>query len=165
MKAWMFFGLFFGCMGGVSAAMAYPAVGDRVRYEAPYQGAMVIMEKEITGQDEAGEVFSVLTKTTWRGHILEERRVDLPKSFLYTPDKIADVIRNCVRREGAISTLEVLGSPMTVCEFYNEDSQLSSIVGPVPFGLIRFQVYIGGEDFLDFHLSFKSTSREDVQEP
>ena len=151
--------VFLGFWMSLPGAFAYPSVGDRVRYEAPYQGAMVIQEKEILHQDPTGEVFGVHTITTYRGNVVEEKWVDLPRSFLYTPDKISDVIRNCVRREGALSTMSVLGAPMKVCEFYHEDSQLSYILGPVPFALIRFQVYIGGEDFLDFHLSAKVEGR------
>lgn len=148
-------GVFLGFWMRLSGAFAYPSIGDRVRYEAPYQGTMVIQEKEILHQDPTGGVFGVHTITTYRGNVVEEKWVDLPRSFLYTPDKISDVIRNCVRREGALSTMSVLGVPMKVCEFYHEDSQLSYILGPVPFGLIRFQVYIGDEDFLDFHLTAK----------
>ena len=134
-------------------AYSYPAIRDRVRYEALFEGAVVVQEKEITHQSPEGEGFGVHSVTTYRGTIVEERRVELPRSFLYTPEKIAHVIKDCVRREGALSRMDVLGVSMSVCEFYNEDSQLSSILGPVPFGLIRFQVYIGDEDFLDFHLT------------
>ena len=155
----VFFIVVLGFRPGLPLAFAYPAVGDRVRYEATYEGSPVIQEKEILHQDPSAEVFGVHTITTYRGNVVEEKWVDLPKSFLYTPDKISDVIRNCVRREGALSTLSVLGAPMRVCEFYHEDSQLSYILGPVPFGLIRFQVYIGDEDFLDFHLTAKIEGR------
>ena len=148
--------VFLGFRLGLPFAFAYPAVGDRVRYEAPFQGDVVIQEKEIQHQDPTGAVFGVHTITTYRGNVVDEKWVDLPRSFLYTPEKIEDVIRNCVRREGAISTMIVLGASMKVCEFYHEDSQLSYMLGPVPFGLIRFQVYIGDEDFLDFYLTAKN---------
>ncbi len=151
--------VFFGFWVGLPFAFSYPAVGDRVRYEAPFQGDVVIQEKEIQHQDPTGGVFGVHTITTFRGNVVEEKWVDLPRSFLYTPEKIEDVIQNCVRREGAISNLIVLGARMQVCEFYHEDSQLSYLIGPVPFGLIRFQVYIGGEDFLDFHLTSKNEGK------
>ncbi len=65
------------------------------------------------------------------------------------------------RGQGALWDLMVLGSKMRVCEFYHEDSRLTYILGPVPFGLIRFQVYPGEEEFLDFHLtkaSFKAAA-------
>jgi hypothetical protein len=40
-----------------------------------------------------------------------------------------------------------------VCEFYNEDSQLSYMIGEVPFGQVKFQIYLQDEDFLDFNLT------------
>ncbi|MBU6153904.1 MAG: hypothetical protein KGP28_06340 [Bdellovibrionales bacterium] len=153
MKRVMIFGVLLGYCFGLNQVLAFPSVGDRVRYEAPYQGAVVIQEREIMHQDAAGEVFGVHTITTYRGRVVEEKWVDLPKSFLYTPEKIEEVIRNCVKREGALSDLMVLGLRMRVCEFYHEDSQLTYILGPVPFGLIRFQVYLEDEEFLDFHLT------------
>ena len=155
MKLIVILGAFSAVMATSQGAIAYPAVGDRVRYEAVFGGALVVQEKEVARQDASGEVFGVHSVTTYRGNIVEEKWIELPRSFLYTPEKIADVIRDCVRREGALSRMNVLGVSMRVCEFYNEDSQLSSILGPVPFGLIRFQVYIGDEDFLDFYLTAK----------
>jgi hypothetical protein len=155
----MIFGVILGCCLISTGVRAFPSVGDRVRYEAPYRDAMVIQEKEVLREDIQRQVFEVHTITTYLGNVVDEKWVELPGSFLYTPEKIADVIRNCVRREGALSDLMVLGSKMRVCEFYHEDSQLTYILGPVPFGLIRFQVYLGEEEFLDFHLtkaSFKA---------
>jgi len=131
--------------------MAYPALGDRVEYQAFWEQDPVVMTKEVISQDAESGLYRVHTLTTFRNQILQDQTVDLPKSFLYTPEKIKDVMRTCESREGALGLEKIDGKMLKVCEFYNEDSQLTNILGPVPFGLIRFQVYIGGEDFLDFH--------------
>lgn len=134
------------------SAMAYPEAGDFTRHEAPYRGFPVIMERRVLSHDSTTDTFEVSTLTTYRGQVIENHTRTLPRNFLYTPDKISDTLRHCVEREGAISDIRILGRTHRSCEFYNEDSQLTTILGPVPFGQIRFQIYLEGEDFLDFNL-------------
>jgi len=135
------------------SSFAFPANGDFAQYTAKYEGFPVVMEKRVLAHDGDSDQFVVRTLTTYRDRVLQDQTVTLPRSFLYSLDKIKDVIQHCVAREGAVQVVQVLGAKMEICEFYNEDSQLTNILGPVPFGQIRFQTYIGGEDFLDFNLS------------
>jgi hypothetical protein len=118
--------------------MAYPEAGDFTRHEAPYRGFPVIMERRVLSHDSTTDTFEVSTLTTYRGQVIENHTRTLPRNFLYTPDKISDTLRHCVEREGAISDIRILGRTHRTCEFYNEDSQLTTILGPVPFGQIRF---------------------------
>ena len=132
---------------------AFPANGDFAQYTAKYQGFPVVMEKRVLAHDAESDQFVVRTLTTYRERVIQDQTLTLPRSFLYSLEKIKDVIQHCEAREGAVQVVQVLGAQMKICEFYNEDSQLTNILGPVPFGQIRFQTYIGGEDFLDFNLS------------
>ena len=136
-----------------TVAHAYPALGDFVRYEAKYEGSMVVMEKRVLSHDETENAFEIRTVITYKDRVLKDETFTLPHNFLYTPEKVASVIKNCEIREGAISQVDVQGKKLTVCEFYNEESLLTDMIGPVPFGLVRFQVYLEGEEFLDFNLS------------
>lgn len=136
-----------------TAAHAYPALGDFVRYEAKYEGSMVVMEKRVLNHDVVENSFEVRTLVTYQDRVLQDETYSLPHNFLYTPEKVASVIKNCEAREGAISNVVVQGKKLKVCEFYNEESQLTDMIGPVPFGLVRFQIYLEGEEFLDFNLS------------
>lgn len=136
-----------------TAAHAYPSLGDFVRYEAKYEGSMVVMEKSVLSHDVVENTFEVRTLVTYKDRVLQDETYALPHNFLYTPEKVASVLKNCEMREGAISNVVVQGKKLTVCEFYNEESQLTDMIGPVPFGLVRFQIYLEGEEFLDFNLS------------
>jgi hypothetical protein len=136
-----------------TASHAYPALGDFVRYEAKYEGSMVVMEKRVLHHDVSENTFKIRTLVTYKDRVLQDETFVLPHNFLYTPEKVASVLKNCEIREGAISHIEVQGKKLTVCEFYNEESQLTDMIGPVPFGLVRFQIYLEGEEFLDFNLT------------
>ncbi len=136
-----------------TVAHAYPTLGDFVRYEAKYEGSLVIMEKKVVAFDPAANTFEVRTLVTYKNQTIQDNTYVLPYSFLYTPEKVASVLKNCEAREGMISKVVVQEKNLTVCEFYDEDSQLTYMIGPVPFGQVRFQVYLEGEDFLDFNLT------------
>jgi hypothetical protein len=136
---------------------SYPRQGDYVRFEANYKDSKVQFEKEIISEDSDAEIFEVRSFYTYKGQILKEQIVSLPKTFLFTPEKIKHVLETCVQREGALGEITLQNKKIKLCEYYNEDSQLTDMVGEVPFGQIRFQVYLEGETFLDFHLKeFKS---------
>jgi hypothetical protein len=143
-----------------SLSWAFPAVGDFVQYQAIYKDAPVIMEKRVLAHDMDLNTFTVSLLTTYKDIVLQDQTNELPKGFLYTPEKIKRVLETCVAREGAVGNMTVAGIKMQVCEFYNEDSQLTDILGPVPFGQIRFQVYLEGEEFLDFNLTQFSMGTE-----
>lgn len=132
---------------------AFPAEGDFVQYMAPYKNSPVIMEKRVVAHDNEHNSFTVSTITTYKERVIQDQLVELPESFLYNPIKIQHVLNTCASREGALGLMLIQGKEMQVCEFYNEDSQLTDILGPVPFGQIRFQVYLEEEDFLDFNLT------------
>lgn len=132
---------------------AFPALGDDVKFVAMYQNSPVVIEKTIISQDTIHNTFTVHNRMTYQGRVIQDQTAELPFNFLYTPEKISHVIATCESREGAVSDMVVAGTKMKVCEFYNEDSQLTDILGPVPFGQIRFQMYLEGEEFLDFNLT------------
>ncbi len=136
-----------------SFALAYPSLSDFVRYEAKYEGSMVVMEKKVLSHEVTENIYEVRTLVTFKDRIIQDVTHVLPYSFLYTPEKVASVLKNCEMREGAISYVVVQQHQLAVCEFYNEESQLTDMIGPVPFGLVRFQVYLEGEEFLDFNLT------------
>jgi hypothetical protein len=137
-----------------SLAHAYPTLGDFVRYEAKYEGSMIKMERKVLSHDTVQNTFEVRTLTTYKDQIIQDVTHVLPYSFLYTPEKVASVIKNCYAREGMLTDLVIQNKKITACEFYNEDSQLTNMIGPVPFGLVRFQNYLQGEEFLDFNLTY-----------
>jgi hypothetical protein len=149
MKAYLFIVLTFL----PSLSWAFPSVGDFVQYQAIYKDAPVIMEKRVLAHDIDLNTFTVSLLTTYKDRVLQDQTNELPAGFLYTPLKIKHVLKTCEAREGAVGDMTVAGVKMQVCEFYNEDSQLTDILGPVPFGQIRFQVYLEGEEFLDFNLT------------
>ena len=131
---------------------SYPNKGDYVKFEAAFENDVILFEKKILSQDLENETFEVHSYFTYKGEIFREQRIILPRTFLFTPEKIEHVLQTCVRREGALGEVIIQNKKIKVCEYYNEDSQLTEIVGRVPFGLLRFQIYLEGETFLDFHL-------------
>lgn len=135
------------------AARAFPETGDFVQFVAMYEGFPVVMEKRVLFHDPADKMCKVKSIMTYKERVIQEQTVMVPDTFLYNLEKIQDVLRNCEAREGVISDVTVDGKSFQVCEFYNEDSQLTSMIGPVPFGLVRYQVYLEGETFLDFNLT------------
>jgi hypothetical protein len=137
-----------------SFAYAYPSLGDFVRYDAKYEGSMIKMERKVLSQDTVQNTFEVRTLTTYKDQIIQDVTHVLPHSFLYTPEKVASVIKNCYAREGMLTDIVIQNKKLTVCEFYDEGSQLTNMIGPVPFGLVRFQNYLQGEEFLDFNLTY-----------
>jgi hypothetical protein len=140
------------CLFSVSS-WAFPETGDFVQFVAMYEGSPVVMEKRVLFYDPADKMCKVKTIMTYKERVIQEQTVMVPDTFLYNLEKIQDVLRNCEAREGVISDVTVDGKSFQVCEFYNEDSQLTSMIGPVPFGLVRYQVYLEGETFLDFNLT------------
>lgn len=131
---------------------AFPQEGDHARYEARYQGKTYEMKKSIIGYYADKDSYLVASKVSLNGEILDESLNELSSSWLYTPSKIENVLKTCVRREGALETLKISGKSVQVCSFYNEDAQMDYSIGMVPFGQVRFQHYLGGGEFLDFYL-------------
>ena len=140
------------CLFSVTS-WAFPETGDFVQFVAMYEGSPVVMEKRVLFYDPADKMCKVKSIMTYKDRVIQEQTVKVPDTFLYNLEKIQDVLRNCEAREGVISNVTVDGKSFQVCEFYNEDSQLTSMIGPVPFGLVRYQVYLEGETFLDFNLT------------
>lgn len=135
-----------------SAAQAFPAVGDHVEFAARFQSRSIVLEKSVKAHDPAGDRFGVRTLLRDGENVLRDELHWLPRSFLYTPEKIDRVLSTCVSREGALGRERIQGRQVEVCEFYHEDSQLTTILGRVPFGQVRFQEYLGNGEFLDFWL-------------
>ena len=135
-----------------SPARAFPAVGDHVEFQARYRNRTFVFEKSVKSHDPKTDRFGVRVFLRSDDTILRDELLLLPRSFLYTPEKISHVLSTCVSREGALGRERIEGKTVEVCEFYHEDSQLTTILGMVPFGQVRFQEYLGEGDFLDFHL-------------
>lgn len=133
-------------------AFAFPAVGDYVKFVAYYEQGQVIEEKWVLAHDEAEDAFEVRNRIMYLGYTIKDETYVLPRSFMYDAVKVAHVLATCEEREGAISLVTVKETQLKVCEFYHEDSQLTYMIGPVPFGQVRYQTYLEGEDFLDFNL-------------
>jgi hypothetical protein len=106
----------------------------------------------VKGYDPDTDRFGVRFLLHSSDSIYRDEVLSLPRSFLYSPEKIANVLATCVSREGALGHERIQGRTIEVCEFYNEDSQMTTILGKVPFGQVRFQEYLGEGEFLDFQL-------------
>ena len=142
----------------MEGAHAFPAVGDHVEFSARYGSEQVVYEKSIKFQEPENGRFGVRILIRMGERILRDEVLMIPGGFLYTPEKIQHVLSTCVQREGALGTLRIQGRDVSTCEFYHEDSQLTTILGRVPFGQIRFQEYLGAGEFLDFWLQHFTVS-------
>lgn len=127
-------------------------MGDFVRYEALYEGQVITLEKKILTHDLERNTFIVRNLMLYKNEIIQDQLFEVPHSFLYSPAKVQNVLETCVSREGALGDMRVEDKNVKVCEFYDEGSQLTYMIGNVPFGQVRFQVYLKDEEFLDFHL-------------
>jgi hypothetical protein len=134
------------------SAHAFPAVGDHVEFESVYRGRKIVFEKSVKTYDSWTDRFGVRILMRSGDSVIRDEVIQMPRSFLYSPQKIAHVLETCVSREGALGRERIQGRIVEVCEFYNEDSQMTVILGKVPFGQVRFQEYLGDGEFLDFHL-------------
>ncbi len=139
-------------IGFSSSLWAYPEMGDFVRFEALYEGQVVTLEKKVLSHDLEKNTYRVRNLMLYKNEIIQDQTFELPHSFLYTPAKVQNVLETCESREGAIGDMMVEDKNVKVCEFYDENSQLTYMIGQVPFGQVRFQIYLKDEDFLDFHL-------------
>lgn len=138
-------------------AHSFPRVGDYVRFEALFRGEKVMLEKELVEHYPEKNSYLQYTRITFRGEIIQEQTLEMDQLWFFTEEKIRNVLKNCTRREGALGKTEVQGQWIDTCIFHNEDAQLDSELGMVPFGQVRFQQFLGGEDFLDYYLiSFKN---------
>jgi hypothetical protein len=136
-----------------SLVWSFPKVGDFVRFEAHFQGDHYKIEKKVLAYDQEKDLFKVRTLSLVNNEISQDQSHDLPRNFLYTREKVENVFKTCVSREGALGQMRIEDKVIKVCEFYNEDSQLSYMIGEVPFGQVKFQIYLQDEDFLDFNLT------------
>lgn len=138
---------------------AFPAVGDFARYEAQFRGEKVVMEKELLDFSSERKAYKQLTRLLVKGEVVQEQLLEIESLWFYTEVKVNNVLTNCLRREGALGQEEIEGNLVKVCTFYNEDAQLDYSIGMVPFGQVRFQLFVKGEEFLDFNLvKFRSNS-------
>jgi hypothetical protein len=149
MKTFIFLITFFTCSHNV---FAYPHVKDYARYEANYKDSKIIIEKTIKESDPEGMSFLVYTLITFKGTILDEKEFVTPRSSMFNKQKIENVLNTCHSRGGARWHIILQGQTIQTCTYYNEDAQLDQMIGDVPFGQIRFQIYLGNEEFLDFNL-------------
>lgn len=141
-----------------SVSHAFPAVGDHVEFEARYEGRKIVFERSIKGRQ--GDTFEVRVLLRADSQILRDEQFQVPRSFLYDRGKIEHVLSTCVVREGARDRTRIGNRWVESCEFWHEDSQLTTILGAVPFGQIRFQEYLGDGVFLDFWLQRFQSGQE-----
>lgn len=135
-----------------SLVLAYPAVGDFVRYEAKYQGIIVAMERKVLSYDADADTMEVRSLLIVDGEVTKDQTFMQPKTFLFNAEKMANLLKTCLRREGIVGSETVEGITFKTCSFYNEDAMMTSTIGDVPFGDVRYQIYLQGEEFLDFNL-------------
>ncbi len=145
--------LLFLCFILPTFAFAFPNVGDSVQYEAPYKDGVLIHKKKIISYDKVRDSFQIGNVVTFKGEILEQVVDDTHRSWLYSEKQVEDVLTDCRMREGSLTDMEIDHKIAKVCEFYDEPSQLSYMIGMVPFAAVRFQHYISATEYLDFYLT------------
>ncbi len=137
----------------VNNLWAFPESGDFVHFEAIYEGKKVVLEKKILEHNKETDIFKVRSLMLYDDQIVQDQIFDQPRNFLYSTEKVNHVLSTCEAREGALGEITLGSKNFKVCEFYDEDSQLTSMIGMVPFGVVRFQQYLQGEEFLDYNLT------------
>ena len=135
-----------------SKSEAFPEVGNYVRFLATHNGKVFEYKKTLLEFDSEMKSFTMIEKISTDDEIVQERVTQLPSFWFYTEAKVQNVLKTCTRREGALGKVLVEGKEIPTCTFYSEESQMDYIIGMVPFGQIRFQHYLGKNEFLDFYL-------------
>lgn len=133
-------------------AMAFPQEGDYARYFATYKGEVYEYKRHLIEYYPEKDAYLHISKLSLNETTINERVTILPKMFFYTEEKVQNVLKTCLRREGALETVVLNGDRIKACTFHNEDAQLDYTIGMVPFGQLRFQEYLGNGEFLDFYL-------------
>lgn len=132
--------------------LAFPQVGNYARYEAEYKGSIFELKKMLLDYDQERNTFFMVTKLSQDEETISEDYSELPYMWFYSNEKVENVLKTCIRREGAREIVIVSNQKIEACTFFNEDAQLDYTVGMVPFGQLRFQSYLGKGEFLDFYL-------------
>lgn len=135
-----------------SSVLAFPAEGDYARYVATLNGSTYEYKQSLIEYYPDRNSYLQATKLTKDGEIILETENELTPTWLYTRSKVENIFKTCSRRGGVLWFSMVGGQKFDTCTFYNEDSQLDYSLGMVPFGMVRFQEYLGQWQFLDFHL-------------
>lgn len=135
-----------------SLSFSFPNEGDFVRYQAQQGSDTYEIKKGLIEYDPFTDSYLETYKLTLNEEILDEYVIAVQSWWLYNPTKVLDLLRTCVRREGALERMKIANSFVDVCTFHNESAQLDYSIGMVPFGQVRFQHYLGGSQFLDFYL-------------
>lgn len=131
---------------------AYPEVGDFVRYEAQDQGKVVAIEKKVLSTSADNSSLEVRTLIIFDQEIRRDETHVFPKEFLFNPEKLGRLLKSCLGRHGALGEELIQDQWIRTCSFFNEDALMTSTMGDVPFGEVRFQIYLGEGEFLDFNL-------------
>ncbi|MCM2280757.1 MAG: hypothetical protein NDI61_02795 [Bdellovibrionaceae bacterium] len=135
------FGLLVGLLMS-QAALAYPAVGDYVKYvgeiNAAGQQFSIVAEIEITNYDAAKNGFVVQTKTSVGGQT-DVTNATVPAGELFSQAMIQDLIRNCKNNGGQTSKATVPAGAFDVCLMRQSDGTTHSLytIGDVPFGIVK----------------------------
>lgn len=132
--------------------MAFPQEGDYARYLATYKGEVYEYKRHLIEYYPEKDAYLHVSKLSLNEITINERVTILPKMFFYTEEKVQNVLKTCLRREGALETVVLNEQRIKACTFHNEDAQLDYTIGMVPFGQLRFQEYLGNGEFLDFYL-------------
>lgn len=131
---------------------AFPEEGNYVRFLANHDGKVFEYKKSLFEFHAETNSFTMIEKISTDKEVISERVTVLPSFWFYTEKKVQSVLSNCTRREGALGTWIIQGKEIPTCTFFSEDSQMDYVIGMVPFGQLRFQYYLGKEEFLDFYL-------------
>lgn len=131
---------------------AFPAEGDYARYLASYKGEVYEFKRYLIEYYPDKDAYLHVSKLSLHETTISESWNILPRMWFYTEEKVKNVLKTCLRREGALETVVLKGERIQACTFHNEDAQLDYTIGMVPFGQLRFQEYLGSGEFLDFYL-------------
>lgn len=125
---------------GVSVALAYPMVGDKVEFKATKVEDQVTTEMtgslEVVGYDEATKKWSV--KKTWVKDGVE-RSETKETMKMFTPEMAQQVLTNCVSKGGTLEDVTVVAGTYASCKMQKvEDDDTKTIWwADVPFGVVK----------------------------
>lgn len=148
MRFFPFIVLFFSSI----VCSAFPVLDNYARYLAIYNGEIYEIKKMLYGYNSNHDSFMQISTLYKADQKLDERITELPRTWFYSPQKVQNVLNNCLRREGALGEETIQGERVKTCTFFNEASQTDYSIGMVPFGQVRFQLLWEQGVYLDFNL-------------
>lgn len=125
-------------------ALAYPAVGDFVKYSGVVTGVdgtaiALIAEMELTSFDAAKQEYMVKSSVLVGGQVVDSSEVATPVSELLSRTALQELIRNCKANGGQTSKARVPAGTYDVCLIGQSDGHRHTLftIGDVPFGIVK----------------------------